>query len=190
MVEFLEEYRRGWVDHVQELLEVIEAPADRVLALVRQSSRGLQSGVPIVVHFFEVITFRDGKVRRIEYFRHRSDAMEAAGLLGERDLAGPAYEDQDLVFCDEIGRPIYPTRLGERFVKARKAAGIPSGTLHILRHTSATLALTAIPPVPLHVVGGRLGDDPKTVLATYAHLLPHPTRWLLRLSPRRSLTNR
>ena len=26
---------------------------------------------------------------------------------------------------------------------------------------------------PLHVVAGRLGDDPKTVLATYAHLLPH-----------------
>jgi hypothetical protein len=25
----------------------------------------------------------------------------------------------------------------------------------------------------LHVVAGRLGDDPKTVLATYAHLLPH-----------------
>jgi hypothetical protein len=25
----------------------------------------------------------------------------------------------------------------------------------------------------LHVVAGRLGDDPKTVLVTYAHLLPH-----------------
>jgi hypothetical protein len=25
--------------------------------------------------------------------------------------------------------------------------------------------------VPLHVVAGRLGDDPKTVLDTYAHLL-------------------
>jgi integrase len=64
-------------------------------------------------------------------------------------------------------------RLGERFVRARKAAGIPTGTLHILRHTSAALALTAIPPVPLHVVAACLGHDPKTVLATYAHLLPH-----------------
>jgi integrase len=76
------------------------------------------------------------------------------------------------VFADELGRPIYPTRLGERFVRARKAAGIPSGTLHVLRHTSATLALTATRPVPLHVVAGRLGDDPKTVLSVYAHLLP------------------
>ena len=27
--------------------------------------------------------------------------------------------------------------------------------------------------VPLHVVAGRLGDDPKTVLSVYSHLLPH-----------------
>jgi integrase len=55
----------------------------------------------------------------------------------------------------------------------RKAAKIPVGSMHVLRHTAATLALTANPPVPLHVVAGRLGDDPKTVLSTYAHLLPH-----------------
>jgi len=57
--------------------------------------------------------------------------------------------------------------------KHRKAAGIPTGSLHILRHTAATLALTATPPVPLHVAAGRLGDDPKTLIGVYAHLLPH-----------------
>jgi integrase len=91
----------------------------------------------------------------------------------ERTVAGPAYEDHDLVFCDEIGRPITPDLLGKWFVARRKAAGIPVGSLHVLRHTAATLALTADPPVPLHVVAGRLGDDPRVVLATYAHLLPH-----------------
>jgi integrase len=54
----------------------------------------------------------------------------------------------------------------------RRAAGIPTGTLHVLRHTAATVALTADPPVPLHIVAGRLGDDPTTLLSTYAHLLP------------------
>ena len=34
-----------------------------------------------------------------------------------------------------------------------------------------SLALTA--GVPLHVVAGRLGDDPRTLLGVYAHLLPH-----------------
>jgi ketosteroid isomerase-like protein len=80
VTEFIERYRGQWADSVQEALEVIAAPSDRVLALIRQSGRGRQSGVPIVIHFFEIFTLRDGKVRRFEYFRHRSDAMEAAGL--------------------------------------------------------------------------------------------------------------
>ncbi len=125
------------------------------------------------------VTFGPPKSRRSE----RSVALDAETVEAlrrhratqrlERDLAGLAYEDDDLVFCDEIGRPIRPQRLTAAFLRHRKAAGVPVGTLHILRHTSATLALTATPPVPLHVVAGRLGDDPKTILATYAHLLPH-----------------
>ena len=54
-------------------------------------------------------------------------------------MAGPAYVDHDHVFCDELGAPIHPERLTEWFAKHRKAAGIPSGSLHVLRHTSATL---------------------------------------------------
>lgn len=90
--------------------------------------------------------------------------------LAERELAGDAYTDVDLVFCDELGLPIYPQRLTEAFKRHREAAGITSGTLHILRHTHATLALTH--GVPVHVVAARLGDRPETVLRTYAHLLP------------------
>jgi integrase len=89
----------------------------------------------------------------------------------ERDLAADAYADQDLVFCNEIGEPIHPQALTALFTNHRKAAGIPSGTLHVLRHTAATIALTR--GVPLHVVAGRLGDRAETLLATYAHLLPH-----------------
>jgi hypothetical protein len=77
---FVEQYRDGWIDLVQEPLELIEAPDGRVLALVRQSGRGRQSGVPIVIHFFELCTIRDRKVPKIEYFRHRADALKAAGL--------------------------------------------------------------------------------------------------------------
>jgi ketosteroid isomerase-like protein len=80
IVEFGEQYGRTWVDLAAEPLGFIEAPGDRVLASVSQSGRGRESGVPIVIHFFEVFTIRDGKVRRIEFFRHRADALEAAGL--------------------------------------------------------------------------------------------------------------
>ena len=85
-------------------------------------------------------------------------------------FAGEAYEQGDLVFCDELGRPIYPGDLTARFRKLRKASGLPSGSLHVLRHTAATLML--LEGIPLNVVAARLGDDPTTVLATYAHLLP------------------
>ena len=56
-------------------------------------------------------------------------------------------------------------------MRHRKAAGIPVGSIHVLRHTSATIALTA--GVPLHVVAARRGDDPRVVLGVYSHLLPH-----------------
>jgi integrase len=96
--------------------------------------------------------------------RHRD-----AQLL-ERDFAGDAYADHDLVFADELGGLIHPQRLTQWFGEHRRAAGIRTGTLHTLRHTAATLALTA--GIPVHIVAARLGDDPKTVLSTYAHLLP------------------
>ena len=79
-IAFAEQYRDGWIDLVQEPLELIEVPDGRVVALVRQSGRGRQSGVPIVIHFFALYTVRDGKVRKVEFFRHRADALRAAGL--------------------------------------------------------------------------------------------------------------
>ncbi|MGH2975581.1 MAG: tyrosine-type recombinase/integrase [Solirubrobacterales bacterium] len=90
--------------------------------------------------------------------------------LLERDFAGESYDDQDLVFADALGGTVHPQRLTQWFAQHRKAAGSPVGTLHTLRHTAATLALTD--GVPVHIVAARLGDDPKTVLSTYAHLLP------------------
>lgn len=96
--------------------------------------------------------------------RHR-DAQRV-----ERALAGDAYQDGDLVFCDELGRPIAPPWLSARFLTHRDAAGIRVGTLHILRHTAATLMLTN--GVPVHIAAARLGDRPETILKTYTHLLP------------------
>jgi len=102
----------------------------------------------------------------VDALRHHRETQQL-----ERDLAGPAYVDQDLAFCDELGGWVHPQTLTTTFARHRKAAGIATGTLHILRHTSATIALSE--GVPLHVVAGRLGDDARTLLGTYAHLLPH-----------------
>jgi len=100
----------------------------------------------------------------VEVLREHRDAQ-----LVERALAGAAYTDDDLVFCDELGERLRPQGLTESFARHRKAAGIPVGVLHDLRHTATTNALTA--GVPLHIVAAHIGDDAKTLLRTYAHLL-------------------
>ena len=74
------------------------------------------------------------------------------------------------VFCDAVGATVYPERLTEALAAWPKAAGIPTGTLHTVRHTAAVLVLTA--GVPVHIVAARLRNDPKTALTTYADLLP------------------
>ena len=45
--------------------------------------------------------------------------------LVERALAEDAYTEDDLVFCDELGRPIQPKTLSYRFGRARAKAGTP-----------------------------------------------------------------
>jgi hypothetical protein len=56
------------------------------------------------------------------------------------------------------------------FAALRESAGIPIGTLHILCHPPRRFGLTN--GIPVHIVAARLGDDPATLLSTYAHLLP------------------
>jgi integrase len=99
--------------------------------------------------------------RRIALDPETVDALRAHRdtQLLERDFAGDAYIDRDLVVADALGGPIHPQRLTEWFTKHRKAASIPTGSLHTLRHTAATLALTS--GVPVHIVAARLGDHPK-----------------------------
>lgn len=101
---------------------------------------------------------------------HGDTTQRSPAQLLERQLAGDAYTDRDLVFADELGGPVAPHQLTKWFREHREAARLPTGTLHTLRHTHATLALTS--GIPVHIVAARLGDDPTTVLSTYAHLLP------------------
>ena len=89
--------------------------------------------------------------------------------LLERSFAGPAYVDGDLVFADALGGPIKVDRLSEWFTRHRKAAGIQTGTLHTLRHTAATLALTAgYGSYRRGEAGGQPDDGPGHVRASLA----------------------
>jgi ketosteroid isomerase-like protein len=68
-----------WADFTLKAEELIPA-GDSVLVNVRQQGVARISGVPLDDHYFTVWSFRGRKVIRIETFRERAQALEAAGL--------------------------------------------------------------------------------------------------------------
>ena len=57
-------------------------------------------------------------------------------LLRQIELEG-AYEDNDLVFPEPLGKPLDPSVLTRNFEKLAKQAGYPGMRLHDLRHGHA-----------------------------------------------------
>jgi ketosteroid isomerase-like protein len=82
-VEAVAEYTRGllepWTDFTIEAEELVAA-GDSVLADVRQRGVGSTSGVPTELRYFMLWSFRGHQVIRLESFRERAEALEAAGL--------------------------------------------------------------------------------------------------------------
>ena len=85
--------------------------------------------------------------------------------------AGEAWQDDNLVFCNEDGSALHPSRFTRRFVTACERAGVPKIRLHDLRHTWATLALQA--GIHPKVVSERLGHATTGItLDIYSHVQP------------------
>jgi ketosteroid isomerase-like protein len=66
----------GPVEHV----EVIEAGDDNLVTHLRAEMQGKASGASVVLSYWLIITFRDAKILRIDYFAGRGEALEAVGL--------------------------------------------------------------------------------------------------------------
>jgi hypothetical protein len=78
----------------------------------------------------------------------------------------------DLIFTTATGRPIHSDKLAQRFKQILNQADLPTIRLYDLRHTAATLALSA--GVPPKVVAEQLGHASAAfTLDVYSHLLPH-----------------
>jgi integrase len=94
--------------------------------------------------------------------------------LEERMKAGSTWIDTGYVFTDELGAPLRPERLSDRFVELAEAAKLPALTIHGLRHTSASLMLSK--GVDVATVAGVLGhSSPTTTMDIYRHLYPGET---------------
>ena len=53
---------------------------DRVLVVTNHRAKGRASGVPISQQTTQVMTLRDGKIVRQDFFANRDEALDAAGL--------------------------------------------------------------------------------------------------------------
>lgn len=89
----------------------------------------------------------------------------------EKLIAGPAYIDNDLVFCTEIGKPTEPTNLIRKFKSLIKQAGLKNVNFHALRHTYATrlLEVNEHPKVVQEILGH---SSISMTLDTYSHVMP------------------
>jgi len=92
--------------------------------------------------------------------------------LAEKFKLGVAYENFDLVFASEIGTPLLHGNLLRRHFKPiRDKANLPKIRMYDLRHTTATLLLSA--GENPKVVSERLGHASIVLtLDTYSHVLP------------------
>ena len=92
--------------------------------------------------------------------------------LEERMKLGADYQNLDLVFASETGTPLQRKNFTDRHFKPiLKKANLPDIRLYDLRHTTATLLLSA--GENPKVVSERLGHASITLtLDTYSHVLP------------------
>lgn len=107
---------------------------------------------------YQLVSPKNGKIRTVaaapkvmEHLRHRKAEQAKQHLM-----AGPAWEDSDLVFTDELGKHLTKQSVYRAYKKVVTAIGRPDARFHDLRHSYAVAAI-------------RSGDDIKTVQGNLGH---------------------
>jgi integrase len=96
----------------------------------------------------------------------------------EKLRLGPGYRDDGLVFAQFDGRPHHPERFSREFVRKQQYFNrghpddaLPPITLHGLRHTWATIALSA--GIDIKIVSERLNHSSTHITREiYTHVTP------------------
>jgi integrase len=111
--------------------------------------------------------------RRILLSQAAVDALRAHRIRQneERLLLGPVWQDNDLVFPNQIGKLMDPSGFVQMFKQLLVKAGLPPIRFHDLRHTAATLLLER--GVMPKTVSEMLGHSSvKITLDLYGHVTP------------------
>jgi ketosteroid isomerase-like protein len=73
------EWGSAWDDWEVEI-EALHDVGDKVVAVVRQRGKSKINGMPVEMSMGEVVTFRDGKVARMDMYSDPSEALKAVGM--------------------------------------------------------------------------------------------------------------
>lgn len=107
---------------------------------------------------FRLVSSKNGKGRTITI------APFVAGVLRKHKVqqaearlkAGPLWQNNDFVFCNEVGEHLSPNTVYHNFKRIAASIGLPDARLHDLRHSYAVASFQA-------------GDAPKTVQENLGH---------------------
>ena len=140
---------------------------DGTLTIRRQLLNAWADGAPV---FGEPKTATGRRVVEVDSRTLGTLIAHRLAQDSERATWGRGYEDHDLVFSQENGRPLDPSHVTKLFCRLAAEAGLRRVRLHDLRHGSASLMLAA--GIPVEVVSKRLGHSSISVTTDiYSHLL-------------------
>jgi ketosteroid isomerase-like protein len=80
VIDFYRHYWGTWDEYVLEPTEITDAGENRVLVGHYERGRGRGSGAPFERRWAVAYTLRRGEVVRVQVFKNRDEALEAAGL--------------------------------------------------------------------------------------------------------------
>lgn len=158
-----------------------------ILGLRWQDIRGLDQDGPVVASIAQTVVAdqRNGGRALIQPKAKTRSSERAILLTGPtvealkrhrdtqrftRKSAGDAWQDHDLVICNEIGEPIRPAWFTIQTKRMVKEAGLPELTPHALRHHALTRLLReGVSPALAAQKAGH--SDVGLVYRTYGHLI-------------------
>jgi integrase len=139
----------------------------RVRGTLSRTSKGLQITEPKTERSRRSVPLPRTAVSTLKAHRSRQ--------LTERLVAGPAWQQTDLVFATEVGTALEPRNVLRRFDALAQRAGLSGVHLHTLRHSAASFLLAA--GTHTKVVQEHLGHSSYAITADiYSHVAPAQAR--------------
>jgi ketosteroid isomerase-like protein len=80
VIRLLNENATLWEDIKIAIDEVMEGEGDRVIAFIRATGRGRNTGIDVELASAQVWTIQDGKAVHVRLYLDREEALQAAGV--------------------------------------------------------------------------------------------------------------